>query len=262
MQQNLECWVDEKCEDYEEMEDFPDCPERPWTDWSPCSATCDKGFKERYKLSLKYTGQEAIYGPQRGKDNDAGKAEDPCERRVRETVECFERACDKSHKLLNAAACSLPMDVGACKSNIDRWYFDAMKNGCEIFSYSGCEGNQNNFNTLEQCQTLCAKYQIYVRNEDDTNGSFLRLNDQKVNCEMSKWTEWTQCLPSNGECGPGYKIKYRHIQALFYLCVIRKCKCVIVDCSQKRRIRLFEANDEEEKMYSRMHEIALVVEVA
>ncbi|XP_048525881.1 spondin-1 [Dendroctonus ponderosae] len=247
MQQNLECWVDEKCEDYEEMEDFPDCPERPWTDWSPCSATCDKGFKERYKLSLKYTGQEAIYGPQRGKDNDAGKAEDPCERRVRETVECFERACDKSHKLLNAAACSLPMDVGACKSNIDRWYFDAMKNGCEIFSYSGCEGNQNNFNTLEQCQTLCAKYQrelfanlstrkdfdgsisgilsyniqndattgnkcVYVRNEDDTKGSFLRLNDQKVNCEMSKWTEWTQCLPSNGECGPGYKIKYRHVQ--------------------------------------------------
>ncbi|KAJ8946060.1 hypothetical protein NQ318_009185 [Aromia moschata] len=60
-------------------------------------------------------------------------------------------------------ACGLPKDVGACKSNIDRWYFDTIKGQCDIFSYSGCEGNMNNFNTLEQCQTLCAKYQ--KRNE-------------------------------------------------------------------------------------------------
>lgn len=56
------------------------------------------------------------------------------------------------------------MDVGACKSNYDRWYFNNIRGECEIFSYSGCEGNLNNFNTLEQCQKLCAKYQstIYV----------------------------------------------------------------------------------------------------
>ncbi|KAL1505585.1 hypothetical protein ABEB36_005116 [Hypothenemus hampei] len=154
LQQNLECWIDTKCEDYDDLEEFHDCPERPWTDWSPCSATCDKGFKERYKLSLKYTGYKAIYG-KKIDDED----EDPCERRIRETVECYERPCIKVKKLLTVGVCGLPKDVGACKSHVDRWHFDPTKGQCEIFSYSGCEGNQNNFNTLEQCQTLCTKYQ-------------------------------------------------------------------------------------------------------
>lgn len=55
--------------------------------------------------------------------------------------------------------CSFPKDVGACKSNIDRWYFDNIKGNCEIFSYSGCDGNANNFRTLEQCHKVCADYQ-------------------------------------------------------------------------------------------------------
>ncbi|CAG9762897.1 unnamed protein product [Ceutorhynchus assimilis] len=255
LQQNLECWVEEKCSDYEEIEEGLDCAERPWTDWSPCSATCDKGFKERYKLSLKFTGHEAIYGPSRGKDNQDIE-DDPCEKRIRETVECFERPCQKdTNKQPNVAVCSLPKDVGACKSNIDRWYFDTAKGRCEIFSFSGCEGNQNNFNTLELCQTLCTKYQrelianssqkhqtfdgsisgviSYNIQNDATTGNnncgtihlnstikYKNLNSisaytdymDKVDCVMSKWTDWTQCLPLDNDCGPGFKVKHRYVQ--------------------------------------------------
>lgn len=56
-------------------------------------------------------------------------------------------------------ACKLPKDVGVCKSNMDRWYFNNIKGICEIFSYSGCQGNLNNFRTLEQCQKICNDYQ-------------------------------------------------------------------------------------------------------
>ncbi|XP_066257165.1 spondin-1 isoform X2 [Euwallacea similis] len=233
LQQNLECFVDEKCDEYEDFEELQECPERPWTDWSPCSATCDKGFKERYKLSLKYTGHEAIFGPKAArKDSQIGDgfdSDDPCEQRVRETVECFERPCDKGKALPKANVCGLPKDVGACKSNVDRWYFDVTKGHCEIFSFSGCEGNQNNFNTLEQCQTLCSQYHkelmanstLKRKGLEASISGIMSYNIQNdattahiypsVNCQMSKWTEWSECIVG-GDCGPGYKFKYRHVQ--------------------------------------------------
>ncbi|XP_018578119.1 boophilin-H2-like, partial [Anoplophora glabripennis] len=135
------------------------CPQKPWSEWSPCSSTCGKGFKERYRLSLEFTGKKAIYWPFFKKNEDEFDEDDPCNnQKVRETVECFNPPCD-GKPIITEMACGLPKDVGACKSNVDRWYFDTIRGHCEIFSYSGCEGNMNNFNTLEQCQTLCSKFQ-------------------------------------------------------------------------------------------------------
>lgn len=66
---------------------------------------------------------------------------------------------NQSFVFVLANACTLPKDVGLCKSNIDRWYFDNIQGRCEIFSYSGCDGNFNNFASVEECQKLCGEYQ-------------------------------------------------------------------------------------------------------
>uniref|UniRef100_A0A0K8RDD3 Putative salivary kunitz domain protein n=1 Tax=Ixodes ricinus TaxID=34613 RepID=A0A0K8RDD3_IXORI len=49
--------------------------------------------------------------------------------------------------------CSLPLDDGPCRARIPSYYFD--NRTCREFMYGGCEGNANNFETLEACQEAC-----------------------------------------------------------------------------------------------------------
>jgi hypothetical protein len=47
------------------------------------------------------------------------------------------------------------MDVGPCDGAFPRWYFNAKSGECEMFSYGGCGGNENNFETKEACAKEC-----------------------------------------------------------------------------------------------------------
>jgi hypothetical protein len=48
-----------------------------------------------------------------------------------------------------------PFVVGNCKAAIPRWSFNPKTKKCEEFSYGGCGGTQNNFETLSECETSC-----------------------------------------------------------------------------------------------------------
>ncbi|XP_026695132.2 uncharacterized protein LOC100180559 isoform X7 [Ciona intestinalis] len=54
-----------------------------------------------------------------------------------------------------SAACHLPKVRGPCKGSIPRFYYNPTTNRCQIFVYGGCAGNENNFETPRQCQSLC-----------------------------------------------------------------------------------------------------------
>lgn len=51
--------------------------------------------------------------------------------------------------------CFLPADPGPCEALIVRWYFNSTSGECEQFTYGGCEGNENNFETRVECQRAC-----------------------------------------------------------------------------------------------------------
>ena len=44
---------------------------------------------------------------------------------------------------------------------INNWlfkrYFDNEEKKCKEFSYGGCGGNENNFNSVEECETSCGE---------------------------------------------------------------------------------------------------------
>ena len=44
---------------------------------------------------------------------------------------------------------------GPCEAFFPRFYYDEKTGICERFIYGGCEGNNNNFKTFDECQNVC-----------------------------------------------------------------------------------------------------------
>ncbi|XP_052532454.1 tissue factor pathway inhibitor isoform X1 [Tympanuchus pallidicinctus] len=51
--------------------------------------------------------------------------------------------------------CYQEKDPGICRGFFSRYFYNKETKICEIFKYGGCLGNQNNFRSLEECQTTC-----------------------------------------------------------------------------------------------------------
>ncbi|VDM21945.1 unnamed protein product [Hydatigera taeniaeformis] len=51
--------------------------------------------------------------------------------------------------------CRLEMDPGPCFGAILRYAYDEKLGKCVEFAYGGCDGNANNFETLEECERKC-----------------------------------------------------------------------------------------------------------
>ncbi|XP_068725068.1 uncharacterized protein [Montipora capricornis] len=53
--------------------------------------------------------------------------------------------------------CGLPSETGPCRAYFTRYFYNKTSEKCEKFIYGGCQGNSNNFPTLELCQDKCQK---------------------------------------------------------------------------------------------------------
>ncbi|KAG5201919.1 hypothetical protein MJG53_012052 [Ovis ammon polii x Ovis aries] len=51
--------------------------------------------------------------------------------------------------------CQLPQARGPCKAALLRYFYNSTSNACEPFTYGGCQGNDNNFETTEMCFRIC-----------------------------------------------------------------------------------------------------------
>ncbi|KAG8141468.1 hypothetical protein E2320_007089, partial [Naja naja] len=54
--------------------------------------------------------------------------------------------------------CKLPPKKGKCKKILERVYYDPEKETCLNFIYGGCDGNRNNFATIQDCFYKCKKF--------------------------------------------------------------------------------------------------------
>ena len=51
--------------------------------------------------------------------------------------------------------CEQAKDSGPCYAYENRFYFDKEQDKCLPFTYGGCQGNNNNFESMEACETRC-----------------------------------------------------------------------------------------------------------
>ena len=51
--------------------------------------------------------------------------------------------------------CKQSSVIGNCRSKITRWFYNSASKECEQFVWSGCEGNDNNFDSKDDCEQNC-----------------------------------------------------------------------------------------------------------
>ncbi|KAF7704167.1 kunitz-type protease inhibitor 1a isoform X1 [Silurus meridionalis] len=72
----------------------------------------------------------------------------------------FRRLLDldvEEKEVITASHCTQPPVTGPCRESTTKWYYNPYEMKCIRFNYGGCKGNDNQFNSEEDCMTLCSK---------------------------------------------------------------------------------------------------------
>ena len=82
---------------------------------------------------------------------DAICVADPCNR-------CAVSFVDAAGNPLQCTdRCTQPAETGFCRALFPRYFYNATSETCEEFIFGGCDGNENNFETLDECRNECEK---------------------------------------------------------------------------------------------------------
>ncbi|XP_030254086.1 kunitz-type protease inhibitor 2 isoform X2 [Sparus aurata] len=56
----------------------------------------------------------------------------------------------------NNIRCRLPPKVGSCRASFPKFFYNVTNQSCQKFVYGGCEGNDNKFDSQDECETVCS----------------------------------------------------------------------------------------------------------
>nr|CDJ84543.1 Thyroglobulin type-1 and Proteinase inhibitor I2 domain containing protein [Haemonchus contortus] len=107
--------------------------------------------------------------------------------------------------LLEVNRCLHPKDPGTCRGQFIRWYWDNDRKTCDVFTYTGCQGNGNNYASREECLAICHKEATPVVVHDFSNVCKHDVDAGECNGVFQRFafdTESGECRPfTYGGCG-------------------------------------------------------------
>ncbi|XP_017083163.2 papilin isoform X3 [Drosophila eugracilis] len=68
------------------------------------------------------------------------------------------------------SVCSQPPEAGECDNRTTAWFYDNENMACTAFTYTGCGGNGNRFETRDQCERQCGEFKGVADTNDQDNG--------------------------------------------------------------------------------------------
>eukprot|EP00095_Tigriopus_kingsejongensis_P007489 maker-scaffold580_size130538-snap-gene-0.29 protein:Tk07489 transcript:maker-scaffold580_size130538-snap-gene-0.29-mRNA-1 annotation:"kunitz-like protease inhibitor precursor" len=106
--------------------------------------------------------------------------------------EC-ERTClsDRSHSLevepmFALEGCLLRPERGSCHGSLPRFYYEPMDETCHSFTFSGCHGNGNNFQSFQHCLATCHDAEVRADGSILTNASICEQPKLKGPCRRDQ----------------------------------------------------------------------------
>ncbi|CAI4222980.1 unnamed protein product [Auanema sp. JU1783] len=78
--------------------------------------------------------------------------------------------------------CNEWLDPGECNNFTVKWYYDRYDHRCREFYYSGCGGNTNNFNSIEECSSSC-----FFREPERTDRCQLPHDPGHCQSDIERW---------------------------------------------------------------------------
>uniref|UniRef100_A0A915C9J3 Papilin n=1 Tax=Parascaris univalens TaxID=6257 RepID=A0A915C9J3_PARUN len=112
------------------------------------SGPCTDSVTQWYFDASEYVCKQFTYGGCRGNGN-----------RFDTRKQCEKRCSPRSQELVainSERVCTLSFEAGRCRESQQKWYFDNTVGYCRMFVYSGCSGNDNRFDSENECMRACS----------------------------------------------------------------------------------------------------------
>ncbi|KAJ8308387.1 hypothetical protein KUTeg_013261 [Tegillarca granosa] len=133
------------------------CPVEDFCQLAPEKGSCKSRIRRWYYEPSTGKCREFLYGGCKGNSNNF-ETRESCERICGDEMEITDETTTVAPR--EEDVCRMREESGRCRANIPRWFYDYTEGVCKQFTYGGCEGNKNNFETKEQCENFCSRERV------------------------------------------------------------------------------------------------------
>ncbi|PSN47564.1 hypothetical protein C0J52_19332 [Blattella germanica] len=154
-----------------------------------------------------------------------------------ESEEQCERQCGD---FKGQDVCNLPADIGPCRGNFRKWFYNPTSGECEEFGFGGCQGNGNRFSSLRECEHICLhRDEPQPRGNDTTlsNQAICRLPVDTGPCSGHSYKRWyydddrQTCIPFIYSGCAGNRNRFKNFQSCLKFCAPDGSSMQIVNLS-------------------------------